>query len=277
MTRDCDIGLIGLGVMGRSFLLNLADRGFRVAGYDLDGDKVAALRREGGGQGVEAAEELKGFVTLLRSPRAVMLLVPAGDPVDSVIQELVPHLAKGDVVVDGGNSFYRDTDRRMQALGDRGLLYLGMGVSGGEYGARHGPSMMPGGSDQAYERVRPMLEKAAAAVDGAPCVAFLGPGSAGHYVKLVHNGIEYGLMELIAECYDLMRRGLGLSNDELHRVFDEWNRGDLGGYLLEITAKIFLQEEGDSGRRLVDVILDRAEQKGTGKWTSQNAMDLGVP
>ncbi len=277
MTQHCDIGLIGLGVMGRNFLLNLADHGFRVVGYDLDGDKVAALRTEGKGKGVQGAEDLEGFVGFLRSPRAVMLLVPAGEPVDAVIRELVPRLSEGDLIVDGGNSFYRDTDRRAKALRDKGLHYLGVGVSGGEYGARHGPSMMPGGAKEAYLRVKPLFEKAAAAVDGEPCVAYLGSGSAGHYVKLVHNGIEYAVMELIAESYDLMRRGLGLSNDELHQVFDGWNRGELGGYLLEITAKIFLREDAESDRRLVDVILDSAKQKGTGKWTSQDAMDLGVP
>jgi 6-phosphogluconate dehydrogenase len=276
MMKSCELGLIGLGVMGRNFVLNLADRGFAVAGYDRQPEKVAALAREAGGRPVRGAATPQAFVGLLRSPRAVMLLVPAG-AVDAVIQDLVPLLSPGDLVVDGGNSHFRDTDRRAKQLEASGFHYLGVGVSGGEEGARRGPSMMPGGAREAYERVRPLFEAAAARADGDPCVTWLGPGSAGHYVKMVHNGIEYGLMELIAETYDLLRRGLGLQPDELAEVYGGWNRGPGGGFLLEITAAVFREPDPESGERLVDRILDRARQKGTGRWTSQDAMDLLVP
>ncbi|HVC20604.1 MAG TPA: NADP-dependent phosphogluconate dehydrogenase [Vicinamibacterales bacterium] len=272
-----EIGMIGLGVMGRNLVLNMADHGFPVVGYDKDAAKVEALRREAGDRPVRAASTLPEFISQLRTPRAIMMLVPAGAPVDAVIGELQPHLQPQDVVIDGGNSFFRDTDRRVAALAAARLQFLGVGVSGGEHGARFGPSIMPGGPREAYERVRPVLEAVAAKVDGAPCVTYLGPGSAGHYVKMVHNGIEYGLMELIAEAYDLMKRGLGFDNDRLHDVFDGWNRGELNGYLIEITTRIFRQADDKTGRRLVDLILDEAKQKGTGKWTSQDAMDLQVP
>ncbi len=273
-----DLGLVGLGVMGRNFLLNVADHGFAAAGYDLDGEKVRKLESERGeGHEILGAAKLPDFVKALRRPRAVMLLVPAGDPVDSVIGELRPLLEKGDVIIDAGNSHFPDTDRRAGELADSGLHFLGMGVSGGEYGARHGPSIMPGGPPDAYARVEPMLTAAAAEVDGDPCVAHLGPGSAGHYVKMVHNGIEYGLMQLIAESYDLLHRGLGLDAGELHRVYAAWNEGDLSGYLMEITAAIFERVDGRTGRPLVDVIEDAARQKGTGKWTSWDATELQVP
>jgi 6-phosphogluconate dehydrogenase len=270
------IGMVGLGTMGRNFALNMADHGFRVAGLDKDLEKVAALRREAAGRPVLAVDSVGPFVAALAAPRAVMLLVPAGKVVDAVIAELVPLLAPGDLLIDGGNSYYADTERRTKALAERGLQFMGVGISGGESGARHGPSIMPGGSREAYERVRPIFEACAAQVGGEPCVTWLGPGSAGHYVKMVHNGIEYGILQLIAESYDLMRRGLGFSDEQMHDVYDRWNRGELAGYLMEITARIFRQMDDRTGKHLIDVILDEAAQKGTGMWTSESAMEAQV-
>ena len=275
--KEFELGMVGLGVMGRNLVLNMADHGYSVAGYDKDTDKVEALRKEAGERQIQGAETMAEFVGLLRTPRAVMILVPAGPPVDSVIQDLLPHLEGGDLIVDGGNSHFPDTDLRAEAMQKKGLLYLGVGISGGASGARHGPSMMPGGPREAYERVRPIFEDIAAHVDGEPCVTYLGPGSAGHYVKMVHNGIEYGLMQLIAETYDLMKRGLGLSDEELHDVYAEWSEGEMESYLIEITSQIFAQEDPNTGGHLIDAILDAAKQKGTGKWTSQDAMDLQAP
>jgi 6-phosphogluconate dehydrogenase len=272
-----EIGMVGLGVMGRNFLLNLADHEFTVAGYDRDPAKVAALRQEADRRDIRAAGDVASFVALLRRPRAVMLLVPAGPPVDAVIGELLAHLEAGDLIIDAGNSHYTDTDARAGRLAPRGIRFLGVGISGGEEGARHGPSIMPGGPPEAYERVRAACEAAAAQVNGEPCVTYLGPGSAGHYVKMVHNGIEYALMQLIAETYDLMKRGVGLSDDELHEFYAGWNQGELEGYLIEITAKIFAKADPQSGRRLIDEIRGVARQLGTGMWTSQSGMDLGVP
>jgi 6-phosphogluconate dehydrogenase len=272
-----DIGVVGLGVMGRNMLLNMADHGFAVAGYDKDPKRVAQLRDETGNLPVQGSENVADFVALLRKPRALMMLVPAGPIVDSVIYDLLPHLDKGDLVIDAGNSHFHDTDRRQKELEAKGLHFFGMGISGGEYGARHGPSMMPGGPQQAYGVVRSILEACAAHVDGDPCVTYLGPRSAGHYVKMVHNGIEYGIMQLLAETYDLLRHGLGLSNDELGNLFDKWNQAELNGYLVEITAQIFRKVDEKTGQKLVDVILDLARQKGTGMWTSQDALALQVP
>ena len=272
-----EIGMVGLGVMGRNFLLNLADRGFAVAGYDNDPAKVSALTQAAGTQDIRGAASLGEFVALLRSPRAVMLLVPAGPPVDAVLDALLAHLQPGDVVIDAGNSHFTDTDLRARRLAERGIPFLGVGISGGEDGARHGPSLMPGGPREAYERVRPMFEATAAQVQGEPCVAYLGPGSSGHYVKMIHNGIEYGLMQLIAETYDLMKRGLGLSDDELHEFYAGWNQGELEGYLVEITSRIFSQPDAATGRRLIDEVRGVAGQLGTGLWTTQSALELGVP
>ncbi len=243
--------MVGLGVMGRNFLLNMADHGFSVAGYDKDAAKVEALRRESKERDIRGAENIREFVGLLRKPRAVMMLVPAGAPVDSVINDLLPHLEKGDLIIDAGNSYFKDTNLRARNLAGKGIQFLGVGVSGGEEGARHGPSIMPGGSKEAYERVRPVFEAAAAKVNGDPCVAYLGPESAGHFVKMVHNGIEYGVMQLIAETYDLMKRGLGLNDDELHEVYAAWNKGKLNGYLMEITSHIF-QQGGREDRQALD-------------------------
>jgi 6-phosphogluconate dehydrogenase len=217
------------------------------------------------------------FIALLRKPRAIMMLVPAGAPVDSVIKNLLPHLDKGDLIIDAGNSYFKDTDMRARDLAAKGIQFLGVGVSGGEEGARHGPSIMPGGPKEAYERVRLIFEAAAAKVNGDPCVTYLGPGSAGHFVKMVHNGIEYGVMQLLAETYDLMKRGLGLNDDELDEVYALWNKGELNGYLVEITSHIFSKRDEKTGKRLIDEILDVAKQKGTGMWTSQSAMELQVP
>ena len=276
--QGCDLGLIGLGVMGRNFALNVADHGFSVAGYDLDAEKSKKLGEEkSSGHDVKSSSDLKEFVGLLKRPRAVMMLVPAGDPVDSVIKELTPLLDKDDLIIDSGNSRFVDTDRRAASLVEKGLKFIGMGMSGGESGARHGPSLMPGGPKDGYERVRSMLEAASAHVNGEPCVTHLGAGSAGHYVKMVHNGIEYGIMQLIAETYDLMKRSLGIKTGELHRIYDQWNKSELNGYLVEITAAIFAKQDEKTGNPLVEMILDQARQKGTGKWVSWDAMDLQVP
>jgi 6-phosphogluconate dehydrogenase len=271
------IGMVGLGVMGRNFLLNIAEHGFSVAGYDKDPKRVAQLREETGDLPVQAAETVTDFLALLSKPRAVMMLVPAGPIVDSVIHDLIPHLDQGDLIIDAGNSHFTDTDLRQKTLEEKGMHFFGMGVSGGEYGARHGPSMMPGGPKQAYSVVRPVLEACAAHVDGDPCVTYLGPRSAGHYVKMVHNGIEYGIMQLLAETYDLLHHGLDLSNDELGDLFAEWNQAELNGYLVEITADIFRKVDDETGKRLIDVVLDAARQKGTGMWTSQDALSLHEP
>jgi 6-phosphogluconate dehydrogenase len=272
-----EIGLVGLGVMGRNFLLNLADHGFSVAGYDKDPAKVGALRQEAKQGEARGAADLPEFIALLRRPRTVMLLVPAGPPVDTVINDLLAHLQPGDLVIDAGNSYFKDTDVRARDLRGKGVRFLGVGVSGGEEGARRGPSIMPGGPKEAYERVRRVFEAAAAQVNGEPCVTYLGPGSAGHFVKMVHNGIEYGLMQLIAETYDLMRRGLGLTDDEIREVYALWNQGELSSYLVEITSHIFSKQDKQTGQRLIGEILDVARQKGTGMWTSQSAMELQVP
>ncbi|HEV2436413.1 MAG TPA: NADP-dependent phosphogluconate dehydrogenase [Verrucomicrobiae bacterium] len=272
-----EIGMVGLGVMGRNLVLNMADHGFSVVGYDKDRTKVEALRKEAAGRNIRGAANMVDFIALLRKPRAVMLLVPAGPPVDSVIKDLLPHLDKGDLIIDAGNSWFKDTDVRVRNLAAKGIQSLGVGVSGGEEGARHGPSIMPGGPKDAYERVRLVFEATAAKVNGEPCVTWLGPGSAGHFVKMVHNGIEYGVMQLLAETYDLMKRGLGLNDDELHEVYALWNKGELNGYLVEITSHIFSKPDEKTGKRLIDEILDVARQKGTGMWTSQSAMELQVP
>ena len=272
-----EIGMVGLGVMGRNLVLNMADHGNSVAGYDKDATKVAALRQEAENRDIRGAADIKEFIGMLRRPRAIMMLVPAGAPVDSVINDLLAHLQPGDLIIDGGNSYFKDTDVRARILMAKGIPFLGVGVSGGEEGARHGPSIMPGGPKEAYERVRPVFEAAAAKVNGDPCVTWLGPGSAGHFVKMVHNGIEYGVMQLLAETYDLMKRVWGLNDDEMHEVFALWDKGELNGYLVEITSHIFSRQDEKTGKRRIDEILDVAKQKGTGMWTSQSAMELQVP
>ncbi|MFZ2095341.1 MAG: NADP-dependent phosphogluconate dehydrogenase [Anaerolineales bacterium] len=270
------IGMVGLGVMGRNLLLNMAEHGFSVAGYDKDPQKVALLHSEAEKLPVQSADDVKSFVDLLQTPRAIMLLVPAGPIVDNVIHDLLPHLEKDDLIIDAGNSHFTDTDLREKALQSKGIHFFGMGVSGGEAGARHGPSMMPGGPEAAYQRVKDILEASAAHVDDEPCVTYLGPHSAGHYVKMVHNGIEYGMMQLIAETYDLFSRGLRMTDEELGNIFSSWNKLELNGYLMEITGEIFQKVDDVTGKRLVDVVLDEAQQKGTGMWTSQDALQLHV-
>jgi 6-phosphogluconate dehydrogenase len=272
------LGMVGLGTMGRSLVLNLADHGFAVAGYDRDLAKGQALLAEGSGKPVAAAENVQQFVAMLEKPRVVMALVAPAAVVDAVIDQQLPLLEPGDLFIDAGNSYYKDTDRRGKKCAEKGVNFFGMGVSGGEAGARYGPSMMPGGPKESYERVRPMLEAIAAKVNGEPCVAWVGHGSAGHYVKMVHNGMEYGIMQLIGEAYDLLHRGAGMKNDELQAVFDSWNKGEMNSFLLEITAQILKKKDDKGGAGwLVDKVKDVGRQKGTGKWTSQDAMDLQAP
>lgn len=278
MEGNYDFGLVGLGVMGRNFILNVADNGFTAFGNDLDVEKVSALIEEGGDQSkVNATTDAKTFVAALSTPRKIMLLVPAGKIVDSVIEGLLPLLDKDDIIIDGGNSFFIDTDRRESYLSEKGIHFFGAGVSGGAKGARLGPSIMPGGNRKAYQHVRAIFEAVAAKYKGEPCVAYLGPKSAGNYVKMVHNGIEYGLMQLTSEIYDLLKKAGSFSNDELHQTFAKWNAGRLQSFLVEISSEIFEQKDDLGEAELVDKILDKAKQKGTGKWTSQNAMDLGIP
>ena len=276
-TKKAELGLIGLGTMGRNLLFNMADNGFAVAGYDKDPNQVVILEEEAEAYDILATAELTTFLNALEAPRRVLLLVPAGKIVDFVIQDLKPHLEKGDMIIDGGNSHFSDTNRRQTELIEEGIHFIGLGVSGGSEGARRGPSMMPGGDSEAYMRISAILEAVAAKVDGEPCVTYLGKGAAGHYVKMVHNGIEYGLMQLLAEAYDLMKRGLNLSNAEIGKHFTDWNAGELEGFLVEITAKIFDQKAEDADADLIDLILDLSRSKGTGKWTSQDALDLGAP
>jgi len=278
MKKNYDFGLVGLGVMGRNFILNVADNGFTAFGNDLDAEKVSALIKEGGDTDkVNASTDAKIFVDALSTPRKIMLLVPAGKIVDAVIESLIPLLDKDDIIIDGGNSFFTDTDRREAYLAEKGIHFFGAGVSGGAKGARLGPSIMPGGNREAYQHVKPIFEAVSAKYKGEPCVAYLGPKSAGNYVKMVHNGIEYGLMQLTSEIYDLLKKGGNFSNEELHATYAKWNAGRLQSFLVEITSEIFEQKDDLGDGHLVDQILDKAKQKGTGKWTSQNAMDLGIP
>ena len=276
--EKCEIGLVGLGVMGKNFALNMADKGFKVGVYNRTEEKTRRfMKEEADSRWIKAGYSLEEFAGILKQPRAVLIFVPAGDPVDEVISELAVNLESGDLIIDSGNSHFKDTNRRVESLSKEGLLFLGMGVSGGEYGARHGPSLMPGGSEEAYKRVRTILEASAAQVKGEPCVAYLGPESAGHYVKMVHNGIEYGIMQLIAESYDLLRRGLDFDVERLRSIYQKWSKGKLDSYLIEITAEVLERKDDKTGKPLIDMILDRARQKGTGKWTSWDALDLQSP
>ena len=277
--KESDVGLIGVGVMGGNLALNVTDHGFSISIYDTDSEKTSEfIEKQADDRKIWPGFALKEFVESLRRPRSIILLVPAGPPVDAACESLASYLEAGDLIVDGGNSHFIDTDRRNKSLTEKGLHFMGMGISGGEQGARRGPSLMPGGPADAYERVRPVLEAVAANVDGEPCVAHLGNGSAGHYVKMVHNGIEYGMMELLAETYDILKRGLGMKADAVGAVFERWNRGKLSSYLMEITADIFRRRDDKKpDEYLIDMILDQARQKGTGKWTSWDALDLGVP
>jgi 6-phosphogluconate dehydrogenase len=275
---SCDIGLIGLAVMGQNLVLNMNDHGFKVAVFNRTVSKVDDfIANEAKGTQVVGAHSIEELTALLKRPRRVMLMVKAGDSVDQTIEHVLPHLEVGDILIDGGNSLFTDTNRRTKDLAAKGILYIGTGVSGGEEGARTGPSIMPGGNPAAWPHVKPIFQAIAAKVeDGTPCCDWVGENGAGHFVKMVHNGIEYGDMQLICEAYDLLQRGLGLTADELHKVFTEWNKGELDSYLIEISRDIFAKKDED-GKPLVDKILDTAGQKGTGKWTVISALDNGQP
>jgi 6-phosphogluconate dehydrogenase len=276
--ETCDIGLIGLAVMGQNLVLNMNDHGYRVAVFNRTVAKVDDfLADQAKGTQVVGAHTVDEFCRSLKRPRRVMLMVKAGEAVDHTIGEIVPHLERGDIIIDGGNSLFTDSERRVKALAEKGILFVGTGVSGGEEGARHGPSIMPGGDPKAWPHVKEILQSIAAkALDGSPCCDWVGEGGAGHYVKMVHNGIEYGDMQLIGEAYQLLKDGLGLDADALAAVFKDWNSGELDSFLIEITAAIFAKQDTD-GQPLIDKILDTAGQKGTGKWTAISALDLGMP
>ena len=274
----CDIGLIGLAVMGQNLVLNMNDHGFKVAVFNRTVSKVDDfIANEARGTQVVGAHSIEELASLLKRPRRIMLMVKAGDTVDQMIDHVAPHLEAGDIIIDGGNSLFTDSNRRTKALAEKGILFIGTGVSGGEEGARRGPSIMPGGNPAAWPHIKPIFQAIAAKVeDGTPCCDWVGEDGAGHFVKMVHNGIEYGDMQLICEAYDLLHRGLGLTADELHEVFAEWNKGELDSYLIEISRDIFAKKD-DDGQPLVDKILDTAGQKGTGKWTVVSALDTGQP
>ena len=278
-TREvADLGLIGLGVMGENLALNFEDHGYRVALWTHTEAKVQRFVESGNAtRRFVGTRTLEEFVEALAFPRRILLMVKAGKPVDEMLERLAPLLARDDVVIDGGNSFFRDTQRREAAMRARGISFVGMGVSGGEEGARYGPSLMPGGGRGAYDLVRPLLEAIAAKTDSGPCVTYVGPDGAGHFVKMVHNGIEYGVMQAIAEAYDVLQRGLRLPADEVARIFAEWNRGPLESYLVDVAAQVLAARDAETGNPLVEMILDQAGQKGTGKWTVEAALDLGVP
>jgi 6-phosphogluconate dehydrogenase len=278
MTAQADIGLIGLAVMGQNLVLNMDDHGYTVAVYNRTVSKVDEfINGSAKGRKVIGTHSIEELVSVLKKPRRVMLLVKAGQAVDDFIEQLIPHLEPGDIIIDGGNSNFQDTIRRTAYVESKGLLYIGTGISGGEEGARYGPSIMPGGSPAAWPHVKPIFQAIAAKVDdGTPCCDWVGENGAGHFVKMVHNGIEYGDMQLIGEAYHLMKEGLGMSADEMHQVFAEWNQGKLDSYLIQITRDILAYKDVD-GQPLVDKILDAAGQKGTGKWTVISALDTGVP
>lgn len=269
-------GMIGLGTMGSNLLQNIADHGYKCAGYDISADKVAALNKLNP-EAIQGFTDMNDFIDSLSSPKVVMLLVPAGKIVDGVIEELLEVLEKGDIIIDGGNSHFIDTDRRFKDLEKQGYHFIGMGVSGGEEGARRGPSMMPGGDQKAYEIVKPILTKIAAQVKGDPTVAYMGERSAGHFVKMVHNGIEYAIMQLISETYEVLKNGLHMKPEAIHSIFKKWNEDQLQSYLIEITRDILAYKKKGSDHLLLDDIKDEAKSKGTGKWTSQAAMDLNLP
>ncbi|MDR4886330.1 NADP-dependent phosphogluconate dehydrogenase [Fredinandcohnia sp. QZ13] len=272
------IGVVGLAVMGKNLALNIESRGYSVAVFNRSYEKTEEfLQNEAVGKNFVGAKTIEEFVNSLEKPRKILLMVKAGPATDATIDSLKPYLEENDILIDGGNTFFQDTIRRNKELESTGIHFIGTGVSGGEEGALKGPSIMPGGQKEAYELVEPILTAISAKVSGDPCCTYIGPNGAGHYVKMVHNGIEYGDMQLICEAYFILKNVLGLSTDELHEVFAEWNKGELDSYLIEITADIFKKKDEETGKPLVDVILDTAGQKGTGKWTSQNALDLGVP
>ena len=272
------VGVVGLAVMGENLALNIARNGFPIAVYNRTPARTEGFLADNvGATGIHGAFDVRAFVSALERPRRILLMVKAGAPVDATVADLVPFLEAGDIVIDGGNSFFQDTERRAREMADRDLNFVGMGVSGGEEGALKGPSLMPGGPPEAYAHLKPMLTAISAKTEAGPCVTHIGLGGSGHYVKMVHNGIEYGDMQLIAETYDIMRRALGLSAPEMAEVFARWNEGKLASYLIEVTAAVLAFVDADTGQPLVDVVLDQAEQKGTGRWTSQNALELATP
>jgi 6-phosphogluconate dehydrogenase len=270
------LGIIGLGVMGKNLGFNAVSKGFSVAGFDLDKKKTSDVTAQAAGKDFIATNSLTDFVGSLEKPRRIWMMVPAGKPVDAVLGDLKPVLEKDDIVIDGGNSYFKDTERRAKDLDVSGLRFFGMGVSGGEEGALHGPSLMPGGNEQSYQRLEPLLTKMSAQTSDGACCTYLGPGGAGHYVKMVHNGIEYGIMQTICEVYDVFKNVAGLTSPEIREVFSEWNAADLNSFLLEISIVVLGKIDPETKKPLVDLVLDTAEQKGTGKWTAQDAMDLGV-
>jgi 6-phosphogluconate dehydrogenase len=276
-TKTAQVGMIGLAVMGSNLALNIERNGYSVAVFNREVERVGEFVRQNEGKRFVGAQTWEQFVKSLERPRKIVMLVKAGDPVDWTISQMKPYLEAGDILIDGGNSHFRDTARREVELKKDGIFFIGSGVSGGEKGALEGPSLMPGGDREAYEKIRPVWEAIAAKVDDGACVTYIGAGGAGHFVKMVHNGIEYGDMQLIAEAYDLMRRVLGMTADEMADVFEEWNRGELESYLIEITAKILRVRDPETGKPLVDLVLDKAGQKGTGRWASELALELGVP
>jgi 6-phosphogluconate dehydrogenase len=273
-----EIGLIGLAVMGQNLALNIARKGYSVSVFNRTPEKTQEfMQNKVKDEQIKPYYDIKSFVESLKRPRKIILMVKAGKPVDDVIEELLPYLDKGDLIIDGGNSYFKDTSRRIKKLEEKGILYLGMGVSGGESGALHGPSLMPGGTDEAYEMVKDVLLKIAAQTESGPCCTYVGNDSSGHFVKMVHNGIEYAIMQAIAEVYDVLRKVLKLSPEEIGEIFEKWNNGELNSFLMEISYKIMKYKDKETGKYLVDLILDEAEQKGTGKWTSQTSLDLGIP
>jgi 6-phosphogluconate dehydrogenase len=275
--KQGQFGMMGLAVMGRNLALNVEEHGFPVSVWNREPDKVDAFVNEFQSKQFIGTKSLEEFVQSLERPRRLMMLIKAGPPVDQMMDKLKPLLEPGDIAIDGGNSYFKDTQRREANWRAAGLNFVGSGVSGGEDGARHGPSLMPGGSTEAYENIKPIFEAIAAKTDSGPCVTYVGPDGAGHFVKMVHNGIEYGDMQLIAEAYDILRTALHLEAPELADIFAEWNKGELESFLIEITANIFQRRDEETGQPLVDLVLDKAEQKGTGKWTAQEAIDMGVP
>jgi len=271
------IGVVGLAVMGKNLALNIESKGFSVALYNRSAGKTKELLEEAKGKNFVGTYSVEEFVASLETPRKILIMVKAGQATDDTINQLVPHLSPGDILIDGGNAYFPDTQRRNKELQEKGFRFIGAGVSGGEEGALNGPAIMPGGQKSAYELVEPILTAISAKVDGDPCCTYIGEEGAGHYVKMVHNGIEYGDMQLIGEAYHLLKDVLGVGTNELHEIFAEWNNGELDSYLIEITADIFSKTDPETGKPMVDVILDSAGQKGTGKWTSQSSLDLGVP
>ncbi|WP_422660449.1 NADP-dependent phosphogluconate dehydrogenase [Paenibacillus sp. EC2-1] len=271
------IGVIGLAVMGKNLALNIESKGFTVSVYNRSPQKTEDLLKEAEGKNLKGTFSIEEFVESLETPRKILIMVQAGQATDGTIEQLLPHLDQGDIIIDGGNAYFPDTVRRSKELEAKGFRFIGAGVSGGEEGALKGPSIMPGGQKSAYELVQPILTAISAKINEEPCCTYIGPDGAGHYVKMVHNGIEYGDMQLICEAYHLMKDVLGLDAKELHGIFSEWNKGELDSYLIEITADIFSKYDEETGKPMVDLILDTAGQKGTGKWTSQSSLDLGVP